>query len=80
MLTMIAPDMPAQRNIVNYTTGTEEYHDITFSIRMRRRPIYYLINLIIPCIIIAFLAVLTFSLPPDAGEKVALSTSFVTRY
>ena len=44
--------------------------DITFNITMRRKTLFYTVNLIIPCMGISFLTVLTFYLPSDSGEKV----------
>ena len=37
---------------------------------MRRKTLFYTVNLIIPCIGITFLTVLVFYLPSDSGEKV----------
>ena len=42
----------------------------------RRRTLYYFCNLIIPCILIASMAVLGFTLPPDSGEKLSLGDGF----
>ena len=33
---------------------------------------YYFFNLIVPCLLIASMAVLGFTLPPDSGEKLGL--------
>jgi nicotinic acetylcholine receptor len=64
--------VPAKRNEVIYECCPEPYLDITYTIRMRRRTLYYFCNLIIPCILIASMAVLGFTLPPDSGEKLSL--------
>ena len=62
--------VPAQRNVKIYTCCDEPYLDITFNITMRRKTLFYTVNLIIPCMGISFLTVLVFYLPSDSGEKV----------
>lgn len=44
--------------------------DITFKLTMRRKTLFYTVNLIIPCVALTFLTVLVFYLPSDSGEKV----------
>ena len=61
------------RNEKFYTCCDEPYLDITFNITMRRKTLFYTVNLIIPCMGISFLTVLTFYLPSDSGEKVSLN-------
>lgn len=51
--------------------------DITFKLTMRRKTLFYTVNLIIPCVGITFLTVLVFYLPSDSGEKVTLSISIL---
>merc|ERR1719348_1887247 len=70
--------VPASRNVKFYTCCDEPYLDITFNITMRRKTLFYTVNLIIPCMGISFLTVLTFYLPSDSGEKVTLSISILT--
>merc|ERR1719431_799505 len=71
-------EVPAIRNEKFYTCCDEPYLDITFNITMRRKTLFYTVNLIIPCMGISFLTVLTFYLPSDSGEKVTLSISILT--
>merc|ERR1712226_1006721 len=70
--------VPAIRNVKFYTCCDEPYLDITFNITMRRKTLFYTVNLIIPCMGISFLTVLVFYLPSDSGEKVSLSISILT--
>jgi hypothetical protein len=70
-------EVPAQRNVRKYTCCPQTYPDITFSIILRRKTLFYTVNLIIPCVGISFLTVLTFYLPSDSGEKVALCISIL---
>lgn len=44
---------------------------------MRRKTLFYTVNLIIPCVGISFLTVLVFYLPSDSGEKVTLCISIL---
>jgi len=69
--------VPARRNVKLYTCCDEPYLDITFNITMRRKTLFYTVNLIIPCMGISFLTVLVFYLPSDSGEKVSLSISIL---
>jgi len=69
--------VPAIRNVKFYTCCEEPYLDITFNITMRRKTLFYTVNLIIPCMGISFLTVLVFYLPSDSGEKVSLSISIL---
>ena len=41
-------------------------------LQLERRPLFYLLNLIFPCSVISTVAILTFLLPPESGEKVSL--------
>src|SRR6218665_1831658 len=44
---------------------------------LRRKTLFYTINLIIPCVSISALSILVFYLPSDSGEKVTLSVSIL---
>ena len=77
-------DVPATKNVENYNPEMDENEvhdedddveeklltDITFILTMRRKTLFYTVNLIIPCVGISFLTVLVFYLPADSGEKV----------
>ncbi|XP_068242824.1 acetylcholine receptor subunit alpha-like 1 [Palaemon carinicauda] len=69
--------VPALRNERFYPCCEEPYHDIYFNITMRRKTLFYTVNLIIPCVGISFLSVLVFYLPSDSGEKVSLCISIL---
>ena len=64
--------MPGKRNSIIYECCPEPYVDITFTINIRRRTLYYFFNLIVPCVLISSMALLGFTLPPDSGEKLTL--------
>ena len=51
---------------------TEPYPSIVFTIHLRRRILYFLFNIIIPCIWLSIICLVGFWLPPDSGEKITL--------
>ena len=68
-------EVPGKRNVHNHTKPTQM--DITFSITIRRKTLFYTVNLILPTVLISFLCVLVFYLPAEAGEKVTLGISIL---
>ncbi|XP_043210120.1 acetylcholine receptor subunit beta-like 1, partial [Amphibalanus amphitrite] len=68
-------EVPAYLNYENQTSPKET--DITFWITIRRKTLFYTVNLILPTVLISFLCVLVFYLPAEAGEKVTLGISIL---
>ncbi|XP_051908037.1 neuronal acetylcholine receptor subunit alpha-4-like [Hippocampus zosterae] len=62
-------------NTKKYDCCREIYPDITYLFTIRRLPLFYTINLIVPCLLISCLTVLVFYLPSDCGEKITLCIS-----
>ncbi|XP_072120832.1 neuronal acetylcholine receptor subunit alpha-2-like [Mobula birostris] len=62
-------------NSKKYDCCYEVYVDITYSFIIRRLPLFYTVNLIIPCLLISCLTVLVFYLPSGCGEKITLCIS-----
>ena len=50
---------------------------VTISIRMNRRTYYYVMNLILPCTLIACTIFLGFILPAESGERVGLGITIL---
>ncbi|TKS69565.1 Neuronal acetylcholine receptor subunit alpha-7 [Collichthys lucidus] len=68
----IPPEVTGQKNQRTYDCCLEPYPDITYTMVMRRRTLFYGLNLLIPCVLISTLALLVFLLPADSGEKISL--------
>ncbi|XP_018024328.1 neuronal acetylcholine receptor subunit alpha-10 [Hyalella azteca] len=63
------------RTVAIYSCCPEPYPDITYTILLRRRPMFYVFNLILPCLLINGIALLVFYVPSESGEKVTLGIS-----
>ncbi|XP_061669946.1 neuronal acetylcholine receptor subunit alpha-7-like [Syngnathoides biaculeatus] len=61
-----------KKSYTTYECCPEPYVDVTYTIVMRRRTLFYAVNLLIPCFLISLLALLVFLLPADSGEKISL--------
>ncbi|VDP15380.1 unnamed protein product [Heligmosomoides polygyrus] len=54
------------------------YPFVNIHISIERRPMFYVFNLILPCVLISGIALLGFYMPSDSGEKVTLGTVCLT--
>jgi nicotinic acetylcholine receptor len=57
--------------------GVTTESQITYYITIRRKTLFYTVNLILPTVLISFLCILVFYLPAEAGEKVTLGISIL---
>lgn len=57
-------DTKAERTQLSHICCDQEVARITYYIYIRRRKLFYLINFVLPCVIVAFLTLLVF-LTPD---------------
>lgn len=68
--------VPAFLNVI---PNNPKETDITFYITIRRKTLFYTVNLILPTVLISFLCILVFYLPAEAGEKVRLGKGLKVR-
>ena len=67
--------MPAKRNVEYYSCCAEPYVDVTYTIIIRRKPMFFTYNLVFPCVLLMGIGILVFCLPPESGEKVSLGVT-----
>ncbi|KFM71003.1 Neuronal acetylcholine receptor subunit alpha-10, partial [Stegodyphus mimosarum] len=65
-------EFSSQVNSERYSCCDENYPDITYVIKIRRRPMLHIFNLILPCVLINGISLLAFCVPSESGEKVTL--------
>eukprot|EP00063_Salmo_salar_P078127 XP_014052962.1 PREDICTED: acetylcholine receptor subunit gamma-like isoform X1 [Salmo salar] len=66
------------RKLINsrYSPDDLEYQEISFNLVIQRKPLFYIINIILPCSLISSLVVLAYFLPAQAGgQKLTVSIS-----
>ncbi|KAM3929969.1 acetylcholine receptor subunit gamma [Leptodactylus fuscus] len=62
--------MPAKKIIdQRYTPDDLNYQAIVFYLIIQRKPLFYIINIIVPCVLISFVSVLVYFLPAKAGGQ-----------
>lgn len=68
---------PAKKLInPRYSPDDLEYQEIMFNLIIQRKPLFYIINIILPCSLISSLVVLAYFLPAQAGgQKLTVSIS-----
>ncbi|XP_045215224.2 neuronal acetylcholine receptor subunit alpha-10-like [Mercenaria mercenaria] len=64
-----------ERHVLYYNCCPEPYPDVTFYVIMKRRPTFYILTMIFPCILTAVISALGFVLPAESGEKVSLQVT-----
>ncbi|XP_068612922.1 neuronal acetylcholine receptor subunit alpha-7-like [Brachionichthys hirsutus] len=65
-------EVPGGRHEVFYDCCAEPYPDVTFVVTLRRRTLFYALNLLIPCVLLSSMTLLVFLLPAKSGEKISL--------
>ena len=54
-----------------------EFNTFSFVFKLRRTPIFVLLNRLLPCCIMILLELMIFMIPPDAGEKLSLGITLL---
>nr|XP_002738695.1 PREDICTED: neuronal acetylcholine receptor subunit alpha-7-like [Saccoglossus kowalevskii] len=60
-------------HVVRYDCCPESYPDVTFVIGLKRKPLYYVYNVVLPCVLLTALSLVGFNMPFNIGVvKVSL--------
>ncbi len=63
---------PGTRHVQYYPCCIEPYIDLTFTVSVRRIGVFYSYILILPCVLLSFLTLVIFWLPPESTAKMIL--------
>ncbi|XP_031603488.1 5-hydroxytryptamine receptor 3A [Oreochromis aureus] len=65
----------------NFSVDKEEYYaEMKFHVVIRRRPLFYTVNLLLPSIFLMVMDIVGFYLPPDSGERVSFKITLLLGY
>ena len=56
------------------------YAHVIFTLHLKRRYKFYMMNIVLPCVMLSVLIMIGFCLPPDAGEKISLGISVLLAF
>ena len=56
------------------------YSHVMFTLHLKRRYKFYIMNIVVPCVMLSVLIMIGFCLPPDAGEKISLGISVLLAF
>lgn len=63
------------------SVGVRRKSDLCYSFfAYRRKTLYYMYNVVLPCMMMSVLTLLVFCLPPDSGEKIALGVTVLLAF
>ncbi|XP_071944538.1 neuronal acetylcholine receptor subunit alpha-10-like [Antedon mediterranea] len=65
------------RQVRYFNCCPEPYPILTYSLKLTRRYEFYLANILLPCILLSFLSMLVFYLPPESGEKISFGMTTI---
>ena len=64
-------DLDVETITSNYPDAPQyTYKDVLYTVHFKRRSMYYVFNLVMPCVMVSGITILGFVLPADSGEKV----------
>ncbi|XP_048840191.1 5-hydroxytryptamine receptor 3A [Brienomyrus brachyistius] len=58
----------------------DHYAEMKFHVVIRRRPLFYTVNLLLPSIFLMLMDIVGFYLPPDSGERVSFKITLLLGY
>lgn len=57
-----------------------KYCSVRITLDIKRKPLYFILIIVLPCILLSFISVFTFCIPPEVGERITLSMTVLLSY
>jgi hypothetical protein len=71
---------PKWTNLLVSHKIVEQGSDLMCTVSMKRKPLFFVINIILPVVFLGYLEVLVFVIPADAGEKLSYAVALLLSY
>ena len=65
----------SELNLTKYTCCPYKFYDITYTFHFRRKSLYYIISIVVPCVLLSLLSTISFLFPVESGERISLVMS-----
>ncbi|CAH1802892.1 unnamed protein product [Owenia fusiformis] len=66
-------EFPAKKNVMYYKCCPDPYVDLTYTMVLKHKPLFYIYNLIIPCGLLLIVSIMGFLMPIASGARAPLS-------
>ncbi|CAH1776885.1 unnamed protein product [Owenia fusiformis] len=66
-------DFPVSRRVKTYACCPDSFSDLRFTIVLKRKPMFYIYNIIVPCALLMTISIVGFLMPIEAGARAHLS-------
>ncbi|CAH2320130.1 5-hydroxytryptamine receptor 3A-like [Pelobates cultripes] len=63
-----------------YNTFKKKYSEIKINICFKRRPIFYIVHLILPSMFLIIMDIIAFYVPPESGERISCKITILLGY
>ncbi|XP_078700395.1 neuronal acetylcholine receptor subunit alpha-7-like isoform X2 [Branchiostoma floridae x Branchiostoma belcheri] len=67
----------AKRNVTKYDCCPQQYPSVVLTLRLKRLPLFYMVNMVIPCVFMLILNIAAFFIPPDSGERLGFTITIL---
>ena len=57
--------------------SAQKYSFAKYTLKIKRKPLYYIMLLIIPCVLCTMLVLISFSIPPENGERIGFCATIM---
>ncbi|XP_020617528.1 neuronal acetylcholine receptor subunit alpha-5-like isoform X2 [Orbicella faveolata] len=57
--------------------SAQKYSFAKYSLKIKRRPLYYIMLLIVPCVLCTMLVLISFAIPPENGERIGFCATIM---